>query len=62
MDEDKEIQGIKMKYEEMNSTLQNILTVLANTDQSGKQGIAKQLIEMGLYKHTNPNSGSSFVR
>jgi hypothetical protein len=46
-----------MKYEQMNSTLQNILTVLANTDESGKQGIAKQRIEMGLYKHTNSNSG-----
>ena len=56
-EKDKEIQGIKMKYEEMNSTLQNILTVLVNTDESGKQGIAKQLIEMGLYKHTNSNSG-----
>ena len=52
-EKNKEIQGIKMKYEEMNSTLQNILTVLVNTDESGKQGIAKQLIEMGLYKHTN---------
>jgi hypothetical protein len=44
---------MKIRYEEMNSTLQSILIVLANTDESGRQGIARQLIEKGIYKDTN---------
>ena len=57
-EKNKEIQDMKIRYEEMNSTLQSILIVLANTDESGKQVIARQLIENGIYKHTkNFNSG-----
>ena len=40
---------MKAKYEEMNSTLQNILTVIGNVNQSGKNKIAEQLIEKGIY-------------
>jgi integrase len=56
-EKNKEIQDMKIRYEEMNSTLQSILIILANTDGSGKQGIARQLIEKGIYKDTNFNSG-----
>jgi len=57
-EKNKEIQDMKIRYEEMNSTLQSILIVLANTDELGKQGIARQLIEKGIYKDTkNFNSG-----
>jgi hypothetical protein len=56
-EKNKEIQDMKIRYEEMNSTLQSILIILANTDGSGKQGIARQLIEKAIYKDTNFNSG-----
>ena len=43
-------QAIEQKYQEMNSTLQGILGVLSSVSQLGKNEIAKQLIEKGIYK------------
>ena len=54
-EKDKEIQTMKQKYEKMNSTLQNILNVLGNVNQSEKQEIAKRLIKNSIYKYTNFN-------
>ncbi len=56
-EKDKEIHDMKKRYEEMNSMLQNILVVLSDTDEPGKQGIAKRLIERGIYKHSDFSSG-----
>jgi hypothetical protein len=41
------MQAVEEKYEEMNSTLQNILVAIGNVNQAGKNEIAKQLIEKG---------------
>lgn len=49
-EKDKEIQPMKQKYEEMHGTLQNILAALGKVGQSEKNEIAKQLIEIGVYK------------
>jgi integrase/recombinase XerD len=48
--EDMKFQAMEKKYEEMNSTLQKILSVLGNVNQAGKNEIAKQLIEKGMYR------------
>ena len=53
-EKDKEIQSMKQKYDEMNVTLQNILSVIGNVEQSAKNKIAKHLIMKGEYK-LNPN-------
>ena len=44
-----EIESIKLKYEQMNSTIQDILNALSSVNQSNKSDIAKRLIESGLY-------------
>ncbi len=44
-----EIESIKLKYEQMNSTIQDILNALGSVNQSSKSEIAKRLIETGLY-------------
>ena len=49
-EKDKEIQSMKQKYEEMNVTLQNILSVIGNVEQPTKNKIAKQVIMKGEYK------------
>jgi hypothetical protein len=55
--ENMKFQAMEKKYEEMNSTLQNILRVLGNVkNQSGKTEIAKQLIKKGMYKPDNKSS------
>ncbi|MFZ0328301.1 MAG: hypothetical protein WBQ25_19330 [Nitrososphaeraceae archaeon] len=53
-EKDKEIQSMKQKYDEMNVTLQNILSVIGNVEQSAKNKIAKHLIMKGEYK-LDPN-------
>jgi len=45
-----EIERMKQMYEEMNSTIQSILSALSNVNQSSKNQIAKRLIEKGMYK------------
>ena len=45
---------MKQKYDEMNVTLQNILSVIGNVEQSAKNKIAKHLIMKGEYK-PDPN-------
>jgi integrase len=55
-EKDKEIQSMKQKYDEMNVTLQNILSAIGNVEQPSKNKIAKQLIMKGEYK---PDSNSS---
>ena len=49
-EKDKEIQSMKHKYDEMNVTLQNILSVIGNIEQPTKNKIAKHLIMKGEYK------------
>jgi hypothetical protein len=49
-EKDKEIQSMKQKYHEMNVTLQGILSVIGNVEQSTKNKIAKHLIMNGEYK------------
>ena len=49
-EKDKEIQSMKHKYDEMNVTLQNILSVIGNIGQPTKNKIAKHLIMKGEYK------------
>ena len=41
---------MKHKYDEMNVTLQNILSVIGNIEQPTKNKIAKHLIMKGEYK------------
>jgi hypothetical protein len=42
---------MKQKYEEISSTLQNILTVISNSEQpADRNKIAQQLILKGIYK------------
>jgi integrase/recombinase XerD len=48
--EDEKIQALETKYEQVNSAFQNILTVLGSVNQAGKNEIAKQLIQKGLYR------------
>jgi hypothetical protein len=48
--EDEKIQALETKYEQVNSAFQNILTVLDSVNQAGKNEIAKQLIQKGLYR------------
>jgi hypothetical protein len=43
-------QALETKYEQVNSAFQNILTVLGSVNQAGKNEIAKQLIQKGLYR------------
>jgi seryl-tRNA synthetase len=50
-EKDTEIQEMKQKYEEISSTLQNILTVISNSEQpADRNKIAQQLILKGIYK------------
>ena len=49
-EKDKEIQSMRKKYQEMNVTLQNILSIIGNVEQPSKNKIAKQLIMKGEYK------------
>ena len=49
-EKDKEIQSMKQKDHEMNVTLQGILSVIGNVEQSTKNKIAKHLIMKGEYK------------
>jgi hypothetical protein len=56
-EKDNEMQVMKEQVNSMQSQLQTLISSLSYMNEEGKQGIAKQLIEMGLYKHTNSNSG-----
>jgi integrase len=49
-EKDKEIRSMKQKYEEMNVTLQSILSVIGNVEQPARNKIAKHLIMKGDYK------------
>jgi len=50
-EKDTEILDIKQKYEEINSTLQDILTIISNSEQHfDRNRIAQQLILKGIYK------------
>jgi integrase/recombinase XerD len=53
VEENKKYEYLEKKYEEINSTLQNVLTMLDNVNQAGKNQIARQLIESGAYRQTN---------
>jgi integrase/recombinase XerD len=50
--ENMKFQAIEQKYHDLNSTLQGILTVLGSVSQLGKNEIARQLIDKGIYKKT----------
>jgi len=50
-EKDTEIQDIKQKYEEINSILQNILTIISNSEQSvDRNRIAQPLILKEIYR------------
>ncbi len=57
-EKDRGIQSVKQKYDEMNVTLQNILSVIGNGDQSPKNRISKQLIMKG---NTNQILGIRYI-
>jgi hypothetical protein len=48
-EENKKILELESKYKEMDSVLQNLLRAFSKVDDSGKQKIAKQLIESGKF-------------
>ena len=54
-EENKRYEYLEKKYEEINFTLQNVLKTIGNVNQVGKNEIAKQLIETGIYKQPNLN-------
>ena len=43
------IKELEEKYQTMNNILQNLIKSISSVDESGKQTIAKQLIENGLF-------------
>jgi len=51
--ENKKFEILEQKYDNVTSTLQNILTALDNANPFDKREIAKQFIENGIYKHKN---------
>jgi hypothetical protein len=48
-EENKKIIELETKYKEMDTVLQSLLKAFSSVDESGKQTIAKQLIENGLF-------------
>lgn len=48
-EKDEKVKELEAKYLTMNSILQNLLKSISTVDKSGKQTIAKQLIENGLF-------------
>ncbi|MDN5845168.1 MAG: hypothetical protein L0H53_02710 [Candidatus Nitrosocosmicus sp.] len=48
-EENKKVKELETKYKEMDSVLQNLVKAFSSVDESGKQGIAKQLIESGNF-------------
>jgi hypothetical protein len=43
------VKELEQKYQAINNVLQNLLKSISSVDESGKQTIAKQLIENGLF-------------
>jgi len=48
-EENKKLMELESKYKEMDSVLQNLVKAFSSVDDSGKQTIAKQLIESGKF-------------
>jgi len=49
-----ELKKMKDQFDTMQSQMQALITAVGTMDsQSGKQEVARQLIEKGIYKHTN---------
>jgi integrase/recombinase XerD len=48
-----ELKVMKERFNSIQSQMQTLLSILGSTSQEGKQEIAKQLIENGLYKANN---------
>ena len=48
--EENKIKKLEEKYDKINNVLQNLIKGLSMVDESGKQVIAKQLIENGIFK------------
>jgi integrase len=48
-EKDEKVKELEAKYQTMNGILQNLLKSISSVDESGKQTIAKQLIENGLF-------------
>jgi hypothetical protein len=51
-----ELKVMKEQFNSMQSQMQALLSILSSTSKEGKQEIAKQLIENGLYKANNLQS------
>ena len=48
-EKDEKVKELEAKYQTMNGILQNLLKSISSVDESGKQTIAKQLIEEGIF-------------
>jgi hypothetical protein len=48
-EKDEKVKELEAKYQNMNGILQNLLKSISSVDESGKQTIAKQLIEEGIF-------------
>ena len=48
-EKDEKVKELEEKYQTMNNILQNLIKSISSVDESGKQTIAKQLIENGLF-------------
>lgn len=49
-EENKKVKELEIKYNQMDSVLQNLIKGLSMVDKSGRQVIARQLIENGVFK------------
>jgi integrase/recombinase XerD len=52
-----ELKDMKTQFNAMQSQIQTLLSIVSSAGQEGKQEIAKQLIENGVYKANNLQSG-----
>ena len=53
--EDK-LSTMKQRFNNIQAQLQTLIYAIAHVSEPGKQEIAKQLIEKGMYKHADSNS------
>jgi integrase/recombinase XerD len=52
-DENRKFEALEKKYEDVNTTLQTILSTLGSMNQQDKNKLAVKLIQNGVYTHTN---------
>lgn len=52
-DENRKFEALEKKYEDVNTTIQTILSTLGSMNQQDKNKLAVKLIQNGVYTHTN---------